>query len=80
MKLSQEQIDEINEMLSDKLGPDLDDVVPEARLKEDFGADSLDNVEVIMELERIFNCVINDDLAEEIYTVQDIYDTLESIL
>ena len=44
---------------------------PEATCTNDLGADSLDTVELIMELEKEFNITIPDDQAEKIATVGD---------
>lgn len=44
-------------------------ITREARFKEDFGADSLELVELVMELEREFKISIPDEMAEQIKTV-----------
>ena len=54
----------------DKLGVDADKVT-EATFINDLGADSLDTVELIMDLEKEFNITIPEDKAEEIKTVGD---------
>ena len=55
----------------DKLGVDESQVTPEANFTSDLGADALDTVELIMELEKEFNISIPDDQAEKIATVGD---------
>jgi acyl carrier protein len=55
----------------DKLGVEESQVTPEANFTNDLGADSLDTVELIMELEKEFNLSIPDDQAEKIATVGD---------
>ena len=55
----------------DKLGVEESQVTPEASFTGDLGADSLDTVELIMELEKEFNLSIPDDQAEKISTVGD---------
>ena len=55
----------------DKLGVEGSQVTPEASFTGDLGADSLDTVELIMELEKEFNLSIPDDQAEKIATVGD---------
>ena len=55
----------------DKLGVEESQVTPEASFTGDLGADSLDTVELIMELEKEFNLSIPDDHAEKIATVGD---------
>ena len=55
----------------DKLGVEESQVTPEASFTGDLGADSLDTVELIMELEKEFNLSIPVDQAEKIATVGD---------
>lgn len=47
------------------------DVVPAASFVDDLGADSLDQVELIMAMEEQFEISISDEDAEKIVTVQD---------
>ena len=58
-------------IIVDKLGVDEKEVTPEASFTNDLGADSLDTVELIMELEKEFDGQIPDDQAEKIATVGD---------
>ncbi|MEM7055439.1 MAG: acyl carrier protein, partial [Bacteroidota bacterium] len=53
------------------------EVIPEASFTNDLGADSLDNVELIMEFEKEFNISIPDDQAESIQTVGQAIQYLE---
>lgn len=69
--------DKVKEIIVTELKVDPAKVVPEANLKEDLGADSIDAVEVIMSLEDEFNISIDDDAAENIKTVQDLVDFIE---
>ena len=55
----------------DKLGVEESQVTPEASFTGDLGADSLDTVELILELEKECNVSIPDDQAEKIATVGD---------
>ena len=61
----------VKAIIVDKLGVDESEVKPEATFTNDLGADSLDTVELIMELEKEFNIAIPDDQAEKIATVGD---------
>ena len=61
----------VKAIIVDKLGVDESEVKPEATFTNDLGADSLDPVELIMELEKEFNITIPDDQAEKIATVGD---------
>ena len=57
------------EIIVDKLGVKESEVVPEASFTAHLGADSLDSVELIMELEKAFDIQIPDEDAEKITTV-----------
>ena len=57
---------------------DMDDVVPEASLIEDLGADSLTIVELVMSMEEIFEIEIDDEDAEKLLTVQDAIDFIKA--
>jgi len=56
------------------------DVISEASFMDDLGADSLDQVELIMAIEEEFDIDIPDEDAEFIITVQDAIDYVETIL
>ena len=64
----------VKAIIVDKLGVDESEVTPNASFTNDLGADSLDTVELIMELEKEFGISIPDDQAEKISTVQDAVD------
>lgn len=59
------------EIICDKLGVEAAEVKAEASFTNDLGADSLDTVELIMELEKEFGVTIPDSDAEKIQTVGD---------
>ncbi|MDX1411264.1 MAG: acyl carrier protein [Nitrospirales bacterium] len=61
--------EKIKKIISEQLGVDEDDVVPEAKFVDDLGADSLDTVELVMALEEEFDIEIPDEEAEKIQTV-----------
>ena len=69
----------VRKVIAEKI-PDIDieDVVPEASLIEDLGADSLTIVELVMSMEEIFEIEIDDDTAETLVTVQDAIDFINS--
>jgi acyl carrier protein len=65
-------IDEkIKKIICEQLEVNEEDVVPEASFVDDLGADSLDQVELIMAMEEEFGISISDEEAEKIVTVKD---------
>lgn len=65
-------------IIVEKLVVDIKDVVPEASLVKDLGADSIDGVELVMELEREFHFKVSDEDAEKAQTVGDVIRYCES--
>ncbi len=57
------------DIVASQLGVDKEKVAPETSFVNDLGADSLDTVELVMELEEEFDINIPDDAAEKIETV-----------
>jgi acyl carrier protein len=66
--------DKIKKIICEQLDVPEEDVVPEASFVDDLGADSLDQVELIMAMEEEFDVSIPDEDAENIGTVQDAID------
>ncbi|MBP3952069.1 acyl carrier protein [Bacillus suaedae] len=64
----------VTKIVVDRLGVEEAEVKPEANFKDDLGADSLDVVELVMELEDEFDLEISDEEAEKISTVADVVD------
>tara|TARA_B100001971_G_C18246060_1_gene574318 strand:+ start:1610 stop:1843 length:234 start_codon:yes stop_codon:yes gene_type:complete len=69
----------VKAIIIDKLGVDESEVTNEASFTNDLGADSLDTVELIMELEKEFDIQIPDDKAEGIATVADAITYVKSV-
>ena len=69
--------DKVKEVVIDKLGVEDDKIVSAASFVDDLGADSLDTVELIMQLEEEFGIEIPDEDAEAITTVQAAVDYIE---
>lgn len=67
----------VKEMIAEKLNLEISRVTPEASFTNDLGADSLDTVELIMDLEKEFNVKIADEDAEKIQTVGDAINFIE---
>jgi acyl carrier protein len=71
-------IDEkIKKIICEQLEVSEEDVVPGASFVDDLGADSLDQVELIMAMEEEFGISISDEEAEKIVTVKDAIDYIE---
>jgi len=70
MAASREEVFErVKEVLTEQLGVDENEVTDDASFQEDLDADSLDLVELIMELEDQFGIKISDEDAQKIQTV-----------
>ena len=78
--MSQSIEEKIRNIIVERLGVDESEVTLEASFTNDLGADSLDTVELIMELEKEFNISIPDEQAEQIQTVGDAVTYLDSQL
>ena len=68
----------VKAIIVDKLGVSESEVTEEASFTNDLGADSLDTVELIMEFEKNFDIQIPDDQAENIATVKQAVEYIES--
>ena len=63
--------DKVKAIIVDKLSVDEAEVQDGASFANDLGADSLDTVELIMDIEKQFGITIPDDQSEKISTVGD---------
>ena len=75
--MSDENFERFKRCAVDVLSVEADQVTPEARFAEDLDADSLDLVELVMELEEEFSIEIPDEKAETITTVGAAVDYIE---
>ena len=73
-----EVADRVKKIVIEHLGVDEDKVIESANFIEDLGADSLDTVELVMAFEEEFGCEIPDDAAENISTIKNAIDFIES--
>jgi acyl carrier protein len=64
-------------MIIERFGVDEEKVTRELKFQEDLGADSLDVVELIMEMEDVFGIQISDEDAEKITTIGDAVDYID---
>ena len=65
-------LEQIKELVADKLGADAEESTEKTSFKEDLGADSLDLFELVMGLEDEFGIEIPTDDLEQITTVGDV--------
>ncbi|MBK94835.1 MAG: acyl carrier protein [Planctomycetaceae bacterium] len=65
------------DVVAEQLGVDKDTITRDTSFVNDLGADSLDTVELIMELEEEFDTTIPESTAEQIQTVGQAIDFLE---
>ena len=82
-KLSQRTIEsKVRDILAETLMTDKRNIRREKTLVDDLGADSIDFVEIVMELEKAFGITIKDDEAEHLdeWTVGDLYDFVKGKL
>ncbi len=66
--------EKVKQIISEQLGVDETEVTPSASFVDDLGADSLDQVELVMALEEEFDLEISDEDAEKMRSVQDAID------
>ena len=71
MSDNKEIFDKVKKIIIDHLGVEEDKIVETAVFVDDLGADSLDQVELVMAFEEEFDIEIPDDAAETIQTVGD---------
>ncbi len=72
--------EKIKEIICEQLDVSEEDVVPKASFVDDLGADSLDQVELIMAMEEEFEISISDEDAEKIATVEDAVNYINTVL
>ncbi|CAM3716912.1 acyl carrier protein [Cohnella lubricantis] len=70
--------DRVKRIVVERLGVEEAEVTNEANFKDDLGADSLDVVELVMELEDEFDLEISDEDAEKITTVGEVVNYIQS--
>ena len=68
--------EKIKNILSEQLEVSADKITMDSNLVEDLKADSLDIVELLMEMEEAFGIEIADEELEKIATIQDVVDFL----
>ena len=72
-------LEKVKAVIAENLNVDIDSVTLQSQLKQDFGADSLDAVELTMALEDSFNIKVDDEAAAKFVAVSDIVEYIESL-
>jgi acyl carrier protein len=72
--------EKVYEIIQNKLDVNPEQITPDASFTDDLRADSLDLVELVMDLEEQFNINIPEEEQEKLRTVQDAIDCLESLI
>jgi len=71
-------LEQIKSVMAEALNVNEEEITLESNLKEDLGIDSLDAVELIMELEDTFDLKIDESEANSFVTVKNIVDFIQS--
>ena len=66
--------EKVKKLVAEQLGVDEAEVTPSASFADDLGADSLDQVELVMALEEEYGFSVSDEDVEKILKVQDAID------
>ncbi len=69
--------EKLKPIIADQLGVNMETIRPEASFKDDFEADSLDMVNLTMEIEDEFAIEISDKVAATLQTVGDVVNFIE---
>ena len=71
--------EQVIKIIAKQLNKSNNDITMESKFADDLGADSLDLVEMIMEFEEIFDIEVQDDVAEELTSVQKVVDYVKKV-
>ena len=74
---NEEIFEKVKKLIAERLDVNESKIVPEASFIEDLGADSLDTVELLTQLEQEFNITIPDEDAEKITTVGSVIEYIQ---
>ena len=73
-------LEKIQALLAEALNIPVEKVTPDAKIVDDLGADSLDVVELLSQLEDEYGIVIPDDEVENFVTVADVAGAIEKLV
>lgn len=74
------EFEKLQQIVSEVLNVDADDITMETTFVEDLGADSLDVFQIIMEIEEEFDIEIENEAAEKIVTVGDAVEQIKNAI
>jgi len=78
--MSREEIEvKVKEIVAEKAECEISEVNDQTNLEETLGMDSLDRVELLMEIEKEFGITIPDDDADKVITTKDCVDLVEKL-
>jgi len=77
--MASDTFDRVKKIIVEQLGVEENEVTPEASTTDDLGADSLDQVELVMAFETEFGIDIPDEEAEKIKTVGDAVQKIDNV-
>ncbi|HEY5147495.1 MAG TPA: acyl carrier protein [Polyangiaceae bacterium] len=77
--MAADTFDRVKKIIVEQLGVEENEVTPEASITDDLGADSLDQVELVMAFETEFGIDIPDEEAEKIKTVGDAVQKIDAV-
>ena len=78
LNMSDSNADRVKKIITDQLNVTDEQITPEASFIDDLGADSLDQVELVMALEEEFGQEIPEEEAEKLQTVGSVIDYIVS--
>ena len=73
-------LEKVQAMLAEALNIPIEKITPDAKIVKDLGADSLDLIELLTQLEDDYGIVIPDDEVEGLVTVADVAAEIEKLV
>ncbi len=74
------EFEKLQQIISEVLNIDVDEIGPDTTFIDDLGADSLDVFQIIMGIEEEFGIEISQEDAEKIVTVQDAAEAIKTAI
>ncbi|MDD7456830.1 MAG: acyl carrier protein [Clostridia bacterium] len=72
--------DKCKQIVADQMGIDPESITMDSKLIEDIGADSLDTVEILLNIENEFGIELEDGVVENFTTFKDVVEYVESLI